>query len=130
MDDIKRQLARNLQRALADRGWSGAELARRASQYTPKGTFGRDSISKYLKEQTLPNATHLDAMAKALNMDPDELLPNPMAARLARRPSPESPVSMEAGKNGTARLRINEQVPIDVAIEVIRMIRKATAENV
>lgn len=129
MDDIKRQLARNLQRALAERGWSGAELARRAQMYTPKGSFGRDSVSKYLRERTLPNATHLSAMAQALGIEPDELLPNTMAVRLASRPAAEPSVSLETAKNGTAHLRVNERVPIDVALEVVRLIRKATSET-
>lgn len=69
------EFGRRLQRAMMNKGYSQSELARYAETHLGKH-FGRDSVSQYIRGETLPNPQRLAALAKALGVDPEELLPS------------------------------------------------------
>jgi transcriptional regulator with XRE-family HTH domain len=64
-------------------GWSQAELSRRATAYLPRvaegqtqgHSLGRDRISSYIRGKYLPRPEALEAIAKALQCKPSDLLP-------------------------------------------------------
>src|SRR5688572_29787045 len=72
---IKQDFSRRLSKALRDKGWSQSELARHAGKYTKKGKLGRYSVSLYVKGRMLPQPERLNAIAKALGVKAEELLP-------------------------------------------------------
>jgi transcriptional regulator with XRE-family HTH domain len=67
-DEALRDFGRKLQALMLKRGWNQSELARRADT-------GRDNISRYIRGKTAPEAPQLAALAKALSVAPDDLLP-------------------------------------------------------
>ena len=117
----RQQFAKKLQYALVSRGWTQSELARRMQQQLPpdaQGEIRRDLVSRYLKGVHLPGPIYLKAMADALKMDPDNLLPpeDPTAI------DPSSPMSMTDVGNGNVFLKINQVLPYPVALKIVGLI--------
>jgi transcriptional regulator with XRE-family HTH domain len=77
------EFGRRLQARMIQLGWNQSELSRRATAYLPKAakgqvqghTLGRDRISSYVRGKYLPRPDALDAIAKALQCKPADLLP-------------------------------------------------------
>ena len=115
----KKEFGRKVQTAMLDRGWNQSELARRSG-------IGRDSISGYVRGQNLPNSKHLDKLSKALSIDPSSLLNE--HAYQARFPSgsPEPKLKIEQSPEDPDKvnLQINQQVPADVALQIMALIRQ------
>ena len=75
-DQLKAEFATRLGRLLTEKGWNQSDLARAASQHLPKGEeFRRDNIHVYLNETALPRPKQLNAIAAALNVAAEDLLP-------------------------------------------------------
>jgi transcriptional regulator with XRE-family HTH domain len=60
-------LARKIHRALVEKDWTPAELARRSG-------LSREDVSSYLRGASLPNEENLLKLAKALDVEPGELM--------------------------------------------------------
>ena len=116
---VRRIFSANLQKKLGERGWNGAELARQAAKFMEDGRFGRDTISRYLRGLSMPYASSLDAMCRALRCDPKDLIP-PEAYQTLDSVVPE--IDMQAAPDGQAWLRVNKKVPMRIAIEVIKLL--------
>jgi transcriptional regulator with XRE-family HTH domain len=69
------EFGKRLQRVMMAKGLSQSELARLAEMHLGKH-FGRDSVSQYIRGETLPNPQRLGALSKALGVEPEELLPS------------------------------------------------------
>jgi len=77
------EFGRRLQARMIQLGWNQSELSRRATECLPrtaKGqvqghTLGRDRISSYIRGKYLPRPEGLEAIAKALQCKPVDLLP-------------------------------------------------------
>jgi transcriptional regulator with XRE-family HTH domain len=116
-DLIKAEFAKRLQRHLDDRGWNQSDLARAASAYLPKGQeFRRDNISVYLKKLALPRPKQLQAIAKALRVEAEDLIPGiehdgglPYSMRNSDTP-------------GKAWLHVDMKVPMRVALQVLSLL--------
>lgn len=113
-----REFSRRIQSILIDRGWNQSELARRSAKFMPDGSFGRDNISKYVKGPTLPTPLHLNAMAKALGVEPELLLPGRL---LATDMEADAPLQLKQEGN-MAWLRVNQRVPMEVALKVAALL--------
>lgn len=80
---VYQEFGRRLQARMIQLGWNQSELSRRATAYLPKATkgqvqghtLGRDRISSYIRGKYLPRPEALDAIAKALQCKPADLLP-------------------------------------------------------
>ena len=124
--ELKR-IAKLLHQTLVKNGWTQSELARRAQALAPEGVrIGTDSISHYVNARYAPSAPNAVPIAKALGIDPGDLLVRSIDA------SPPSPVKMSLGNvalvarpNGMARLTVNidEEVSFAVGLEVLRLLR-------
>ncbi len=120
-DAVKVEFARRLQAAMVQKGWRQSELARRAEAFLPKGKkFGRDSISLYIRGKTLPGPVFLEALCKALGKEPDELLPT-RGMPAAGEANP--PLDVKDMNDGNVWLRVNQAVPWDIALEIMRLLR-------
>ena len=112
----KTAFARRLNHELLLRGMNGSDLARRASSYMPEGKHvSRDNISNYLRGLHLPGRVNLNAIARALSLEPSYLLPDRANKRITRE-QPE--FSMRDIGNGKVFLRVNQEVPFDVAARI------------
>ncbi len=77
------EFGRRLQARMIQLGWNQSELSRRATAYLPRPTkgqvqgynLGRDRISSYVRGKYLPRPEALEAIAKALQCKPVDLLP-------------------------------------------------------
>jgi len=69
-DERLTAFAQRLNRAMLAKGWTGAELAREASKFAPKGVeIGRHLVSAYSRGANEPTDVNLGYIAKALGMN-------------------------------------------------------------
>lgn len=122
-DEIRREFARRVTAARMDKGFNQAELARAAAKYMADGKFGRDLIGLYERALRLPSPMHLSAMARALGKDTQELMPYQGVP--GGQDNRFVPVDVKDMGDGQAWVRINEQVPWDVALKVMELVRGA-----
>lgn len=110
---VRREFGKRLQGLMIDKGWNQSELARRAG-------FGRDNISAYIRGISMPGPIHLNAMANALGVKSEEILPS------KSMPSIDNVIPAmdvrDVGK-GLAWLRINQAVEWDTALKIMAMLK-------
>ena len=110
---VRREFGKRLQGLMIDKGWNQSELARRAG-------FGRDNVSAYIRGISMPGPLHLNALANALNVKPEEIMPS------KGMPSVDDVIPAmdvrDVGK-GLAWLRINQAVEWDTAIKIMQMLK-------
>lgn len=118
-DLLKREFSNRLSKILADRSWSQADLARAAEKHLPKGEeFRRDNVNVYVRGLALPRPKQLNAIAKALGMTAEDLLPGG-AREGASLPYSMRPVDGDAGH---AWLQVDMKVPMRKALAVLAML--------
>lgn len=120
--EVRAAFARRVLNARIKKGWNQSELARQAALHMPDGRFGRDSIPKYEKATHLPYPVQLDALAKALGIPPAELLPqNP---GIGESMDPGGKPAFRTIDDETLWLRVNQAVPRDLGLKIIRMLEE------
>jgi len=117
---LKREFGQRLRRLLVQKGMSQTDLARAAAQFTPDKSFGRDLVSSYIAGRYVPNPVNLEAMASALGVSADELLPQ--ANNLPRRGETTPPLDIRVLGEDRASLRVNQIVSLGVALKVAQLI--------
>lgn len=124
--------------AFAERLWSAIkrsgltykETARRAQEHLPAGARISDvSVWSYAKGRSLPRRmTHVEALGKVLGIETQELLASEEqvsvreAAEHVETTFPPE-VHVEDLGGGYALVRINQQVPWPVALEILRLVK-------
>lgn len=126
MDDKDAQMrdfASRLQKEMLRKGWSQSDLARAANKFMPNGKeFGRHLINYYLRLRGLPTPVYLKALADALGIEPESLLPpqetwaNREFVGVQMKTVPENPEEVW--------LEFKQRVPLDKALEVMRILRE------
>lgn len=137
------QFSRRVRELMLKKGWTQSELARRASVHMPSGGIDRQLISAYLRGKHLPHQGRLEAVAKALEVDPFDLVRSPMVAWMGSgvapggaignaprlpRAGPVQAAAREGGDmsfeemGGEARLRIDKMVPIPLALQIMGLL--------
>lgn len=129
----RQEFARRLQAAMLRRGMNQAALARRAfGTLTDKRGYevpkGKDSLSGYLSGKRLPGPTKLAMLARALDMEPEELLPNALAAAADKEHLSFSMREL-AGHPGNVWVTLDRLLPTTVAVKIAAMIAEADAAN-
>ena len=112
----RQEFGRRLQGLLLARGWNQSELARRAG-------IGRDSVSTYINGKTWPTPKQLKAIADALGMQSDDLLPNTFKAGLDDE-HPAVELKQAAGHPGKAWLRINRAMSFQTAAKIVSLLNE------
>ena len=115
---IRREFARRLQNAISDKGWNQSELARRAND-AGEDRVARDDISTYIRGVSMPGALKARAIAKALGVPLDELIPS---AKSVDRDNPE--FEIRQASEGHVWLRVNKMVTWDQAQRVGEIIHE------
>lgn len=116
---LKAEFANRLGRLLNEKGWNQSDLARAASLHLPKGEeFRRDNIHVYLNGTAVPRPKQLNAIAAALGVAPEDLLPGVAHSTV------DMPVAMRAipDKPGFAWLSVDKEVTMRTAIAVLAML--------
>jgi transcriptional regulator with XRE-family HTH domain len=112
-EDEKAAFGKQLQALHLERGWSQSELARRAG-------LSRDKISTYVRGECLPRQLQLRALAKALEVSPDELLPG--SRRLANGNGPEINVRLTGQGAQSVWLQVNQVVSLSAANKILAIL--------
>ena len=110
----KQQFAKRLYRLMLSKGWNQSELARRAG-------LPRDSVSTYVRGKVMPTPQSAQALAQALGVTPEEIMPNHVQGAIDEdEPSLEMKVSVNSPRH--AWLRVNRLVSLATAARVIDLI--------
>lgn len=115
---VRQAFGRRLAKASVEKGWSGAELARRATKAGGL-SIGKYSISRYEAGAQFPEPQRVEALAKALGVKPADLLPD------LQHESPEPARGMDAQVNadtGKVWLRLNQAVSLDKAQKIMHIL--------
>ena len=123
-DIVRETFAARLKDEIAKRNWNQSDLARNASKQLPSGEeLSRDNISNYMRGRALPSPGFLLAIAKALGMTPEQLLPE-------RGQTPPRDVGVlpitdvrDAG-GGRAFLRVNKSVSWNAAVRILEILNE------
>lgn len=110
----KQAFARRLYNLILAKGWSQSELARRSG-------LQRDRISTYVRGQTLPTPQNAAAIAQALGITTEELLPN-MAEAAIEEDTPSLEMRVSTNDPTKAWLRVNRLVKTETAAKVITIL--------
>ena len=111
---------------LQERHWSGADLAREASKFVPdahrkrngkRHVIGRHIVSAYCRAENEPSSANLSYIARALGVEPSELLlPR---NRVMLKPQVQAITSLD----GKTRLIVDAELDTELAMNLIQQIR-------
>lgn len=115
-DSAKAVFARKLQNLLVAKGWTQAELSRRAGAFRPGGRpLERSSVSKYLSGEAIPSLQTIEALASALGTTADELAP---LDHMKQAGVPAQTQSWSDVADGRVLIHVNRVVPKSVALKI------------
>ena len=125
----KLEFGRRLQQILLDRGWTQSDLARQAfGETTDQGGYKvpkkREVVSAALAGRYFPSATNLHAMAKALGMTDDELLPNLRKMAIDESAKPAFEFKVAPGHPNEGWLQINQLVTYDTFVKIAALLQQ------
>lgn len=105
--------------AMAEKGFNGAQLAKEAQKYMPKGqVFGRHLVSNYLRGAHLPTNVRLIALSKALGKKITELVPDDQVVYMG---GTGADIDLRVNKD-RARLRIDRDMSTEAAMKIVAII--------
>lgn len=106
----KQEFGKRIYRLMLAKGWNQSELGRQTG-------LPRDSISVYVRGQSLPTPQNLQKLAEVFGISPEELLPNHAESAIDEdNPSFEMKTSTSAP--GMAWVRVNRLVTMQTAIRI------------
>jgi len=112
----KQEFARRLTQLMLAKGWNQSELGRRAG-------LNRDAISTYVNAKSLPSPLNVQALADALGVMPEELLPNITEAAMDE-PHPGFELKSSSASPGRAWIRVNRLVTMATAIKIGELLER------
>jgi transcriptional regulator with XRE-family HTH domain len=116
---VKVEFARRLQQAMIKKGWNQSELARQAQLQLSEGRIARDNVSTYIRGSVLPGPNNLHAMATALGVKVDELLPSRGVPSAADK-SP--PLDYRDLGDGNVWLKVNQAISRKKALQIMNLL--------
>ena len=124
-DAIRMDFARRLQAALVQKGWSQSELARRVAPLLKNSRLGRDNISKYVRGKVLPLPPALSAIARVLEIDVTDLLPQGRAPAAVETERPPFEIRTLGEEQELAWIHLSMALPFETCLEIRRLVREA-----
>ena len=119
--------AERLKAAMGRKGWGLSETARHTSRVLgPDAKFGRAHVWHYLHGRAVPRARQLDALSRALDVEPDDLLGSDPGPR--GRPLTGTVRAHDHG-DGTVFLEVVQRVPWTTALEILRVLQTCSSRN-
>lgn len=106
----KQEFGKRLYKLMLAKGWHQSELARQAD-------VARDAVSTYIRGKSLPTPVNLQALANALDVAPDELLPNITEAAIDED-DPSFEIKTSTSAQGKAWIRVNRLVTVATALKI------------
>ena len=112
------EFGNKLAKLMQDKGMSQSDLARAASKFMPNKKFNRDNISQYVRGNSFPYPVRLNAICKALGVNPEDLKPAGLPTASDKAP----PLDFRSLGDGKVFLRVNQAVELDVALKVVALL--------
>lgn len=114
--ETRKDFAKRLFHLLGEKGWNQSDLAKEAG-------INRDSVSRYIRAQNLPDLVNLKKMADVLGVKETDLLPN-FDLQAIEDSDDEAAYEMRAVADDPTRslLRVNREVPTSMAAKIITML--------
>ena len=127
---MKASFAARLKAAMLDKGWNQSQLAQQASNFLDK-PMGRDSVSIYMRGKSLPGTTHMYALARALGIEPGELLPVATGMPMPKKSGTGTNSGIETIPTmpGSIRLKIDQAVSMDAAMKILQILQNDDPER-
>lgn len=110
----KQAFGRRLYQLMVAKGWNQSELARRAG-------VTRDAVSTYVRGKTMPTRQSAGALAEALGISVEELLPNLIESAIDAD-DPALEIKTSPGAPAKAWLRVNQLVTLETAIKISQLL--------
>lgn len=110
----KHEFGKRLYQLMVAKGWHQSELARRAD-------VARDSISTYIRGVSLPEAGNLEKLAKALGIEPADLLPNFVESAIDND-TPSLEMKIVNSEPRVAWLRVNRLVSTATCVKIVELL--------
>jgi len=111
------EFGRRLQRELVRKQWNQSDLARAAKKFVPD--IERYNISHWVRGQHMPTPVNLDAIARALGVEPTTLIPQG-----AVNGGAPSPFSLMTQPDGRVELHINRTVSMETAMKIAALLQQ------
>lgn len=106
----KQEFGKRLYKLMLGKGWHQSELSRQAG-------VPRDAVSTYIRGKSLPTPVNLKALANALGVSEEELLPN-VAEAAIDEDNPAFEIRVSPSAPGKAWVRVNRLVSTMTAIKI------------
>jgi len=113
---LKTEFGRRVWQNMVKKDMNQSDLARASG-------LGRDSISQYVRGRNTPSPQNLVKLAKALNVDPNELLPNHEANAVAHE-VPTFQIQQIGNESNAVWLHVNQRVTSDQALRVMQILNE------
>lgn len=128
MQMVLDQFANRLQEMRKAKGWNQSDLARAVwGELTTKDgrqvARNRDRISAYEMGKSWPDPHNLQAIAKALEVKPEDLAPD-ITASTVERQNPALSITQIAGHSDKVHLVVNQLVSMDTATQVMAILNR------
>lgn len=117
----KQEFGRRLYALMLEKGWRQSELARRAG-------IQRDSVSVYVRGRSFPTPLNLSKMAKALGVNPEDLLPNTLETAI-RDDEPDFEMKVSPGDTTRAWVRLNRMLTLKTAVQIAALVQADAADG-
>lgn len=121
--------ARRLDAAMRAKAMGNSDLARAVWGEVEDGkgykvAKNRHQVALYLKGEAMPERATLTKIAEVLGTTADELAPDLQGAAIDRT-RPEMAMAMLSGQPGMVHLQINATLPLNVAVEIVRIFQQS-----
>lgn len=120
---VAKAFGERLRHILAEHRLNQSEFARRVAKHGLK-KFERSSVSGYVKGKTIPLPPQVAAMAAALHLSSEELLPSATAISPPPSRDLKTPIFLWDGGE-TMEVYINQRLPSDIATEIMNLVKSA-----
>jgi transcriptional regulator with XRE-family HTH domain len=116
-----KKFGESLGKRVRDMDLNQSQFAERAAVHMKNGRFGRDLVSNYINGRSQPEPLHQVAMAKALGISVEELMA-PLYSGMMCTDDTSSPIDLQSVGGDRARLRINVELPMAVAVQILTLL--------
>lgn len=135
--EMKVEFAKRLHEAMHARQWTQADLARAATTVAEDGIIvSRDNVSTYARGSSFPTDHKLRAIARALNMKPQDLMPGFVPNDAGPRFSPRAIAAISAfemkavpGMPNKAAIQVNRVVSWETAMQIAALLQTDSAND-
>lgn len=111
----KKEFSQNLYRAMLRKGWKQADLAREAGVL-------RDSVSNYIRGNTLPDPVNLKKLSKALGIAEADLLPNFDETTIDAETDPPLEIKTSSQDPSRSWVRLNREVSTATLAKILQVL--------